>query len=396
MISEPEISIAGRVEGRRFAIRLGIFYAAMFGLAGAHLPFFPVWLKAVGIDAVWIGVILAVPALTRFTVLPFVTALAERRQSLRPALIVTALLTALGFVVLGWAREATVIFLVFAVTACVWTPILPLTDAYALQGVERYRLNYGPLRLWGSAAFVLGTLGCGLLVDQVAGEHLIWIMTGLAVLGAAVSSVLRPLVFPRATSPIRSGAGGLLRQPAFLVLVVSAALIQGSHAAYYGFASIAWQTAGFSGATIAGLWALGVLAEIVVFALSPRFILAPATLVMIGALGGVLRWLVTAQDPSLPVLVVVQLTHALTYGVTLLGTMSLLARIVPGRIMASPLGYLSACSGIVMSGASVLSGWMYAPYGYGIYYLMMAMAASGGVAMWLTRHRFDRDRNPAA
>ena len=52
---------------------------------------------------------------------------------------------------------------------------------------------------------------------------------------------------------------------------MAAALIQGSHAAYYAFASINWQAQGLGGLTIAGLWVLGVLAEIVVFALSPRF-----------------------------------------------------------------------------------------------------------------------------
>ena len=46
--------------------------------------------------------------------------------------------------------------------------------------------------------------------------------------------------------------------------------------AYYIFASITWQQAGFGGLTIAGLWVLGVLAEIVVFALSPRFTLQPS------------------------------------------------------------------------------------------------------------------------
>ncbi len=47
-------------------------------MIGTHLPFFTVWLKAVGIDAWWIGVIGAVPSLTRFTVLPFVTGAAEK------------------------------------------------------------------------------------------------------------------------------------------------------------------------------------------------------------------------------------------------------------------------------------------------------------------------------
>ena len=46
---------------------------------------------------VWIGIITAVPAVTRFTVLPLVTGSAERRQVLRGALIATAFLTAFGF-----------------------------------------------------------------------------------------------------------------------------------------------------------------------------------------------------------------------------------------------------------------------------------------------------------
>ncbi|MDU1693834.1 MAG: MFS transporter, partial [Bradyrhizobium sp.] len=47
--------------------RLGLFYGAVFALSGTHLPFFPVWLRAIGLDAAWIGIVIAVPALTRFT-----------------------------------------------------------------------------------------------------------------------------------------------------------------------------------------------------------------------------------------------------------------------------------------------------------------------------------------
>ena len=75
----------------------------------------------------------------------------------------------------------------------------------------------------------------------------------------------------------------LLRDPGFLAIIVAAALIQGSHAAYYTFASITWQAHGLDGLTIAGLWVLGVLAEIVVFALSARLPLQPATMLLIGA-----------------------------------------------------------------------------------------------------------------
>jgi PPP family 3-phenylpropionic acid transporter len=387
MLPESQIPIASHGTSRRFATRLALFYGTLFGMVGTHLPFFPMWLRAVGIDASWIGIITAVPAVTRFTVLPFVTGRVERRGSLRGAIIVTAFATALGFLLVGTQHLPFIVFLAYAVTACVWTPMVPLTDAYALRGVTRYGLNYGPLRLWGSAAFVVGALACGLLVDVIAPRYLIWVIAAMAGLGAVVSFALQPLDNPGKAPAAAHSAPALLREPGFLAIIVAAALIQGSHAAYYTFASITWQGAGLGGLTIAGLWVLGVLAEIVVFALSPRFTLSPAVLVVIGGLSAVARWLITAQEPSVAVLSAVQLAHGLTYGLTQVGTMGLLVRHVPVHVMARGQGYYAACSGIVTSSASILSGAIYARYGQGVYYVMAAMALSGAVAMWLARHR---------
>ena len=396
---ESQIPIASQNEPRRFAGRLALFYATLFGLGGTYLPFFPVWLKAIGIDASWIGIITAVPAVTRFTILPVVTGLSERGRSLRGVMIVTAVATAFGFSVVGIQHQPLLVFLAFAVTACVWTPMVPLTDGYALRGVARYSLDYGPLRLWGSAAFIAGALACGLLVDLIAARRLIWVIAGVAGLGALASLGLRPLDRPNIAPAVIAGASALLREPGspreprllrepgFLAIIVAAALIQGSHAAYYSFASITWQASGFGGLTIAGLWALGVLAEIVVFALSPRFTWPPAVLVMIGALAAAARWLITAQEPSAALLAMVQLAHGLTFGLTQLGTMGLLVRHVPGHVMVRGQGYLAACGGIVASSASILSGAVYARHGQGVYYVMAAMALSGAAAMWLARHR---------
>ena len=85
-------------------------------------------------------------------------------------------------------------------------------------------------------------------------------------------------------------------------------------------------------------------------------------------------------------LAVVQLTHGLTFGLTMIGTMGLLAQRVPGHVMARGQGYLAACTGIVTSCASIASGVVYARYGEGVYYMMAAMAGTGAVIMWLSRH----------
>jgi len=396
MPPESTIPIASHDTPRRFATRLALFYGTMFGMVGTHLPFFTVWLKAVGIDAFWIGIITAIPPVTRFTVLPFVTALAERRHALRGAIVATAFATALGFSILGTQHQPVLVFLAYAVTCCLWTPMVPLTDAYALRGVARHGLNYGPLRLWGSAAFVAGALGCGLLVDVIAAQNLIWVIVSVAALGAFVGLGLQPLGTPKSVANIHHGAGALLRDPGFLAIIVTSALIQGSHAAYYIFASIAWQQAGLGGLTIAGLWSLGVIAEIVVFALSPRFTLPPVTLVVIAALSAVARWVITAQEPPLAILAAVQLAHGLTFGLTQVGTMMLLVGYVPGHVMARGQGYLAACSGIVSSSVSIISGAIYAQYGQGVYYVMAAMALSGAVVMWLAPHRLAHHPQSAA
>jgi PPP family 3-phenylpropionic acid transporter len=407
MPSESVIPIASRAASRGFARPLSLFYGATFGMLGCYLPFFPVWLKAVGIDASWIGAITAAPALTRFTVLPLVTAFAERRRTTRNAIVMTTFATALGLSVVGTQHQALPLFLIFAITCCLWTPTAPLTDAYALRGVVQYGLNYGPLRLWGSAAFVVGALLCGLFIDVIAPERLIWIIAATAGLSALASLGLQPLDAPKTSEPRSSklktsepetsereasgpghrGPGALLRDSGFLAIIVASALIQGSHAAYYIFASIVWKQAGLSGLTIAMLWSLGVLAEIVLFALSPRFTLPSAVLVAIGALSAVARWVITAQQPPIAILAVVQLTHGLTFGLTQVGTMGLLIHHVPGHVMTRGQGYLAACSGIVASSTSILCGIVYARYGQGVYYVMAAMAASGAGVMWLARHR---------
>jgi PPP family 3-phenylpropionic acid transporter len=119
-------------------------------------------------------------------------------------------------------------------------------------------------------------------------------------------------------------------------------------------------------------------------------------LVVIAASSAVARWMITAQDPPIAILAIVQLAHGLTFGLTQVGTMGLLVHHVPGHVMARGQGYFAACSGIVASTTSILSGMVYARYGQGVYYVMAAMALSGGVVMWLSRHRLDHPHSAAS
>jgi MFS transporter, PPP family, 3-phenylpropionic acid transporter len=386
MAGESQIPIAAS-EKQRFAVRLALFYSAVFAVSGTHLPFFPVWLKAIGIDAAWIGIINALPAITRFTTLPYATALAEKRHAIRAGMMVSVLATAVGFAAVGLQQQPLALFLIYALTCMMWTPTIPLTDAYALRGVARYGLDYGPVRLWGSAAFAAGSLACGYLVDSIAARELIWVIVAWAVVAALASLLLQPLDDVRRRTAEMPASKALLRDAGFWAIIVSAALIQGSHVAYYTFSAINWQAHGLGGLTIAGLWTLGVIAEILVFALSPRFSLHPSSLMAIGGASAVVRWVVIAHDPALAVLAVVQLGHGLTFGMTILGTMNLLVQRVPSHQIARGQGYYAACIGLLGATTSIASGAIYARIGDGLYYVMAAMAGAGALLIWSARHR---------
>ncbi len=379
---------------RRFAVRLSVFYAATFAIGGAYMPFFPLWLKAKGLDPVWIGLVIAMPTVARITAVPVVTRFAERRHAIVPAILMTSGLATAGFALLATASTPAAIAMMLLVTACAWTPTVPLTDAYALRGVAAHEVNYGPIRLWGSVAYIAGVLAAGFVAAAIAPVHLIWPIVAITALSAVSAVTIEPLPVLPLPGARKTGSLDPIRQGGFVAIFAAAALIQGSHAAYYSFSSIAWQAEGFSSTTISVLWSLCVVAEIVLFAFSPRLRLASSSLIIVGGLGAALRWTVTGLEPSLAVLLLIQLLHALSFGATHLGTMGLLAHRVPGHSLATAQGTLTASIGIVSATATVLCGRLFNDYGQSIYFGMAAMASIGALAMFVMRKEVEK-RAPA-
>ena len=171
----------------------------------------------------------------------------------------------------------------------------------------------------------------------------------------------------------------LLRNPAFLAVVLASSMVQGSHAFYYGFSTMQWRAEGFDGRLIGLLWGLGVLAEIVLFALSARLpkSLPPTALLAIGGVGAIIRWTAMAFDPPVALLPALQLLHAASFGAAHLGMMGFLARDVPRELAATAQGFAATWSGIVNASATFISGFVYAATGSLAYLLMATMALIG-------------------
>lgn len=377
--------------GSSFVTRLGAFYAAFFAGAGVQLPFFPLWLEAKGLDPRWIGIVLSAPVLVRLFAVPLVTREADRRDALRAAIVIASVGTAFGYALVGFAQGPVAILVAFLLASVFYTPVMPLTDAYALRGLRRHGGVYGPVRLWGSAAFIVGNLAAGLLGATILPRDLIWLIVAGWAAAALASFALVPIDSDGSSSGPPPSAKALLRSPAFLAVIAAASLIQASHAVYYVFSAIDWRAAGLDTLSIGALWALGVLAEIVLFALAGRLpaSVGPTALLALGAAGAVIRWSVMAFDPPAVLLPWLQCLHALSFGATHLGAMGFLARAAPPGLAATAQGYLALAMGVAMAVLMALSGLLYAAYG-GFAYAAMALAAAAGGGFALMAHRADR------
>jgi PPP family 3-phenylpropionic acid transporter len=375
-----------------FVPRLAAFYAALFILPGIQMPFFPVWLKAKDVDAKMIGIVLAVPVVARVLAIPVITREADRRD-VRAVLIIASLATVIGYTLVGLSAGVAAILITYTLTSLFSTPLMPLAETYALKGLTARGRIYGTVRLWGSFAFIFGNFAAGFAADAIPARHLIWLMVAASILVAVSTWTLAPL----ATGTVEPSAQGAprqksLRDPAFIAVLVAASLIQASHAVFYGFSAVQWHAAGLDGTYIAALWALGVAAEIVLFAVQGRLppVFTPTVLLLIGASAGMLRWLGMALDPPALVLPWLQLLHALSFGATHLGALMYLAHHAPTGQAARAQGYLAIAAGLAMAAAMGISGVLYEDFGSRSYAAMALVAFAGG-ACGFVAHRMRRD-----
>ena len=367
------------------AARLGLLYAVVFVEIGIAMPFMPIWLNALGLDARVIGLLLALPIAVRIVATAPLMALIDRGIGARRLLAAASIVLALTYGLMPAAAGlgAAALAAVIVLNAVAGAPLVPSIDYLTLAAVRRSaRLDYARIRLAGSVGFLAANLAGGALLG-VLGERFAVpvLLTALACVAAAVAGRGRGEAEPR---QVRAPNGTGPRLPGTLVLsIAAAALIQSSHAAIYAFGSIAWSTGGVPAGWIGGLWALGVAAEIALFAgvgRLPAGWRTPFRLIALGGGAAVLRavGLALAGD-RLVALAGLQLLHALTFGATQLGAMAAVSRFAPDGARGRAQGTLSAASALASASATLACGAIYREAGGPATFLAMAPLALAGL-----------------
>ena len=373
----------------RTGLRLALFYGASFAVLGIMLPFWPVWLASRGLDPSEIGLVLALLTAIRIVATPAVAHYADRIGERRRVIVGLAAASAIAFALFILARDFWPILIITALFSATRAGVMPLGESLTMLCAHSRGLDYGRLRLWGSLSFIVAAAATGRLLTGRPEDLVFWLVFG-ALVFSLWSCLALPDVRPGTASRDRAPLIGVLKTKSFVLFLAAAALVQGSHAVYYAFGTLAWRAAGHSDTVIGLLWAEGVIAEVALFAVGAGIlkVITPAGLIALGGAAGALRWTVTGAGPDLPVLIVMQLLHAFTFGAAHLGAMHFVARAVPTAESATAQSLYSAASiGLGLGLAMLISGPLYETFAGGAYYAMAALGAIGCALGLLLRHR---------
>ena len=364
--------------------QLAGLYFFYFAWIGAFAPFFSVYLDATGLSPAQIGVVMALPQVTRIVAPHLWGWLAD--ASGHPVRLVRAAVLAGTICWLGLFASASFLWICAVVLAAGFflSAALPLVEATTLTLLGEHTGRYGAIRLWGSIGYIVAVVGVGYALDFLEVRALLWIVAA-SLFGTLVFATLVPETRHTDASADGEPIGHILRRPAVIALVSACTLMAVAHGPYYTFYSIHLVDHGYSTGLTGWLWALGVICEIAIFLWLPRLYGAftlRAILIASFALAAVRFLLIGWGAGSLALLLVAQALHAASFGSFHAAAIGVVHQLFRGRHQARGQAiYGSLTFGVGGTLGALASGALWNPAGAGITFTAAAACAFAGMLL---------------
>ena len=296
--------------------RLSGFYFFYFASLGVLIPYWSLYLKSLGFNSLTIGAMVAILPATKL-VAPYIWGwLADHTRRSMFIIRVASLLALLSFSLVFVDQQVFWLSIVMVLFSFFWNAILPQYEAMTLNHLGNDTHRYSMIRLWGSLGFIVIVVALGGMLQSYDASLIPFVVFFTFVM-IAVSSFMVPekLNIPH---PDYSPIWQVIKQPKVLAFLAVCFLMLCSHGPYYTFYTIYLEEQGYSSYIIGVLWAVGVLAEIIVFLLMHRLLpmFGARKLLIVTLLLTSLRWLMIGfYVDDLLMLFLAQLIHAFSFGV---------------------------------------------------------------------------------
>lgn len=315
--------------------RISGFYFFYFAALGALVPYWGLYLRSLGFHAVEIGELMAIPMATKFFA-PYLWGWLGDHLGRRISIVQGGSLAA--FVTFGavfWLHGFWGLATAMALFSFFWNAVLPQLEVVTFGHLGQAVSRYSRIRVWGSVGFIVAVTALGPLVDKAGPGVILYAL--LAIYGGIwVASLLIPEYREKPAGEHHITIWRAFIRPSVLAFFVACFLMQAGHGAYYTFYSIYLADIGYTKTVIGQLWALGVVAEVVLFVFFMHRLLdtfGARSVLLVSLILASVRWAVIALFPeSLVMLLLAQLLHAATFGSFHAAAIHLVFRFFKGRL----------------------------------------------------------------
>lgn len=296
--------------------RLSSFYFFYFALLGCISPYWGLFLDERGFTAQQIGELMALFGLVRIIAPNVWGWLGDMSGRRMPLLRLGTAVCFLIFMNIFWVDGFTAMAMIMIGYGFFWAAVLPQFEVITLNYLESQTDHYSKIRIWGSIGFAVFVLILGWVFDAISVANLpIFMLILLAAI--FVSSMTVQGRFQVGEHDETNGFLSLVKHPAVIAFLLAGFLMQMSHGAYYTFFSLFLEKQDYSKSMIGFLWALGVVAEVLIFLVAHRLFshVNYKTVLVVSLLLAAIRWWFIGHFADvLWLLVIMQLLHAATFG----------------------------------------------------------------------------------
>jgi nucleoside transporter len=325
---------------------LSVMMFLQYAVWGVWLPYMATYMLAdvaqggLGFTLGQMGTILGLAGSIGAVTAPFIAGqVADRIMNAERALAILLILGGVVNVLLAYATSFNQFLVLATVYSILYMPTLSLSNSIAFANLKNSEKTFPPVRLWGtvgwvvaSTAFSFAWLASGnAITDTTRISHALIVSGAMSVVYALFALVALPKTPPKkdGNSLAFVKAFGLLKNPAFLSIVIVALPIAMIHQCYFFRAAPFFESIGVSKQYLGLVLGVGQASEIF-FLLIVGLILQRVGfkgLLMLGAAAYALRFGLFSIGGPKELMIAAQVLHGLCYGCLFAGSFMLVAKI---------------------------------------------------------------------
>ncbi|MCU4522486.1 MFS transporter [Acinetobacter ursingii] len=354
--------------------KLGGFYFCYYAIVGTFMPYWSLYLEDQGFNYQEIGILSSIAIITRFFA-PFIWGWIADKSGKRMRLvrIATWMESCIWFAIFMIPNTFQSIALLMLIFSFFQNAILAQFEGVTLfwLGEQRSKL-YGKIRKWGSVGFIVGVFSIGALLEIIPIAMLPVLLLSVAFLAFIWSfTILEPDSAPRSQTTLEPLLPILKRPYVFAFFAIEFILLF-SHAPFYSFYSNYLKEADFTTTEIGFLWAVGVIAEIIMFAYAHLFLsrYSLKKLVSLCLIMTSIRWMVAGLfSNSFIAQFAAQTIHAFSFGLFHLIAMRMIFQNFSAGQQGRGQALYSTMWGLGVAFGSILAGHYWKIYGGSIIFI---------------------------